>query len=267
MKCRDVERLSVEYLSNRLDPDARKELESHLTVCGDCRGTLERVGETWNRLGGLPVAEPGPGLRSRFKAMLSAEISKTSAARFQPGGAAKPDRRLSGRPAFGFALSLALVLLGFLTGFAVRSAVSGDGEKSGLRSEISEMRQMLVLSLLNQTSSAERLRGVQWSTRTQKPDKPVLNALLNTMDNDPNTNVRLAAVDALYLFRENPRVREALVRSLERQKSPLVQIQIIDLLVEIREQRALNALRFLVQSDKTYPSVRERAEWGIKQLI
>jgi hypothetical protein len=273
MKCGDVERLSVEYLSNRLDPDKRKEMEAHMLKCGTCQGTLERKKEIWTLLGRLPHAEPGPDMRSRFEAMLSAEKSKAAIAQIPPVMTAKPDRRplggLFGRPAFGFgfALSLTLVLLGFLAGFAIRSAVSGNGEVSGLRSEVTEMRQLLTLSLLNQTSSAERLHGVQWSKQTQKPDKSVLEALLNTMENDPSTNVRLAAVDALYLFKENSRVREALLRSLERQKSPMVQIQIIDLLVEIREQKALNALRFLIQSDKTYPSVKEHAEWGIKQLI
>jgi len=57
------------------------------------------------------------------------------------------------------------------------------------------------------------------------------------------------------------------VRSLERQSSPLVQISIIDLLVEIREQKALKALRFLTRNENANRHVRERAEWGIHQLI
>jgi HEAT repeat protein len=105
------------------------------------------------------------------------------------------------------------------------------------------------------------------SREAEKTDASVLDALLNTLNGDPSTNVRLAAVDALYIFRDQPRVREALVQLLERQKSPLVQISIIDLLVEIREQKAMDALRFLIQNERTNPSVREHAEWGIRQLI
>jgi anti-sigma factor RsiW len=269
MKCRDIELLSIEYFSNRLDPERKKEVEAHLSVCGACRRTVNMTKDAWTKLDKLPLAKPSPALRARFDAMLSAE--KRNIAGEQIGRGIKPKFRLPGwlpaRPAFGFALSFVLVVLGFLVGFAVRSAISGNGDVSNLRSEITEMRQMLTLSLLNQTSSVERLRGVQWSRQTQKPDKPVLDALLNTLDSDPSTNVRLAAVDALYLFKDRPFVRDVLVRSLERQKSPLVQIQIIDLLVEIREQKALNALRFLIQNDKTNPSVKEHAEWGIKQLI
>ena len=160
-----------------------------------------------------------------------------------------PSSRPFLRPAFGFALPLALLALGFLGGFTVRGVLPGKSDVSVLRSEVTEMRRMLTLSLLNQETASERLRGVQVSRLAEKTDGSVLDALLNTLNGDPSTNVRLAAVDALFLFDERPKVREALVQSLERQNSPLVQISIIDLLVEIREQKAMKALRLLMQND------------------
>jgi hypothetical protein len=273
MKCKNIELLSVEYLSGRLGPEKRKELEAHLSACSACRLALDEAKEAWSRLDGLPAEEPGPGLRARFDAMLRLAAEKQNPADVEKERhqrAESPFRLPQwafGRPAIGFALPLALLAFGFLGGFAIRGALAGKGEVSVLRSEVTEMRRMLTLSLLNQTSSSERLRGVQVSRQAEGTDSSVLEALLNTLDGDPNTNVRLSAVDALFVFRDRPRVREALVHSLERQNSPLVQISIIDLLVEIREQKALNALRFLIQNDKTNSSVKERAEWGIQQLI
>ena len=273
MKCKDIELLSVEYLSGRLDPETKKAVEAHLSACPGCHRALEDAKEAWTRLAALPEAEPGPAMRARFNAMLSHAADERAIAAGRAGRLPAIHPRFRGllrpfrRPAFGFALQLAVLALGFIGGFAVRGVLSGKGDVSVLRSEVTEMRRMLTLSLLNQESSAERLRGVQVSRAADKADGSVLDALLNTLDNDPSTNVRLAAVDALFLFGGEPRTRETLVRSLERQKSPLVQISIIDLLVEIREQKAMKALRLLMQSAGTDPYVRKRAEWGIQQLI
>jgi HEAT repeat protein len=90
--------------------------------------------------------------------------------------------------------------------------------------------------------------------------------LLRTLDEDPSLNVRLAAVDALYLFSGQPGVREGIVASLSKQTSPILQMALIDLLVEIRETRAVAALKSLVGNDKSNPDVRKRAELGIKEL-
>jgi HEAT repeat protein len=91
--------------------------------------------------------------------------------------------------------------------------------------------------------------------------------LVNTLNTDPNINVRLAAVEALYLFRNQPGVRDNLTNSLALQDSPLVQVALIDLLVEIREQRASEALKALIKNEKLNPDVKKLAEQGIKQLI
>jgi HEAT repeat protein len=108
---------------------------------------------------------------------------------------------------------------------------------------------------------------VSYSAGLKNPNVKTLAALVNTLDTDPNPNVRLAAVEALYLFRNQPGVKESLVESLAVQDSPLVQVALIDLLVEIREQRAAEALKALVKNDKLNPDVKKLAEQGIKQLI
>ena len=86
------------------------------------------------------------------------------------------------------------------------------------------------------------------------------------MNADPNVNVRLAAVDALFAFRDRPGIRNALIASLSRQTSPLVQISLIDLLVEIRERRSLEALRDLLQNEHIDQTVKQHAEKRIKEL-
>jgi hypothetical protein len=267
MKCGDIELLSVDYLSNRLPDQSRRELEVHVSECQPCRLELERARAAWVMMNALPAAEPGPGLRKRFDAMLSAEKRRLSSRTEERPSWMQAVLSRVRRPAIGFAMPVALLALGFLGGFTVRGSLPGKGEMSSMRAEVTEMRRMLSLSLLDHPSSSERLRGVQVSRQMEGTDDTVLEALLNTLSGDPSTNVRLAAVDALFLFRDRPRVREALIRSLARQSSPLVQVSIIDLLVEIRERKAADALRFLIRSRGTDPTVRQRAEWGISRLI
>ena len=87
-----------------------------------------------------------------------------------------------------------------------------------------DLRQMVSLSLLQQQSASERLKGVAWAAQLESGDGSVVTALLDALSNDPNVNVRLASVDALKRFATQDAVRRGAVTALERQTSPLVQI-------------------------------------------
>jgi hypothetical protein len=76
----------------------------------------------------------------------------------------------------------------------------------------------------------------------------------------------LAAVDALYLFYDSPGVKDGLLRSLKNQPSPLVQVALIDLIVNMRERQAVDSLRLLIEDEKINPDVKEYAERGLQQL-
>ena len=128
------------------------------------------------------------------------------------------------------------------------------------------MRQTLAVSLLDQSSASERLRGVNLSVNTEKPDSGLIEALLNTLNNDPNVNVRLAAVDALYLFYDNPLVKEGLAQTLSTQDSPLVQVALIDFVVSVRERRAIDSLKNLIETKTLHPEVKQHAELGLQKI-
>jgi HEAT repeat protein len=94
----------------------------------------------------------------------------------------------------------------------------------------------------------------------------MLTALLHAVNYDQNVNVRLAALDALHPSASNAMVRSGLIQALKRQTSPLVQISLIDLLVEIKEKEAADALRELEQEPDLNPEVRERAQGALERL-
>ncbi len=128
------------------------------------------------------------------------------------------------------------------------------------------MRQMVALSLLQQQSASERLRGVSWAYQSEPTNNEVLTALVGAVRNDPNINVRLAAVDALGAFAQNPQARQALREALPRESTPIVQVALIDLLVDLQEQEATPALQEIVSTEGINDGVREQALWALERL-
>ena len=129
------------------------------------------------------------------------------------------------------------------------------------------MRQMVALSLMQQQSAGERLRGVSWAYRVESSDTEVLSALLSTVNSDQSINVRIAAVDALHAFGASPVTRTAIVQSIPKQTSPLVQIALIELLVDLKVTDAATELKALSSDEKIDVSVRERAKWALGKLL
>ena len=59
---------------------------------------------------------------------------------------------------------------------------------------------------------------------------------------------------------------EALIKALNHQEDPAVQITIIDLLVEMKAKNASEAFRQLARRDNILDIVREKAKVGMKAL-
>jgi hypothetical protein len=135
-----------------------------------------------------------------------------------------------------------------------------------LRREVQDMRQMLAVSLLEQSSTTERLRGVNLSYSLENPDSRTIEALLDTLNNDSNINVRLASANALYLFYDSPSVKEGIIQSLSQQNSPFIQVALVDLLVNMKERQALESFKKLVAANELDPKVKQMLEQGIQEL-
>jgi len=273
MSCDALKDLWPEFLTGELSPKGKSTLEAHLAECPACAAELHRTTEMWTKLGVLAPEQPSPALRDRFYTMLEAYkqgLDATEAA--SPAPAARPriiDLRARfswKRPSFRFAAPAALLLAGVAGGTLLGPAGPFGSKLARLERQVDEMRQTTALSLLQQPSSSERILGVSYSEQMSAPGTPTIEALLRTLDTDPSVNVRLAAVDALYLFAKDVRVKDGLVASLGRQRNPVLQVALIDLLIEIRERKAVEALKTLIGDEKVLPDVRKKAEAGLKSL-
>jgi anti-sigma factor RsiW len=270
MNCQRFREMIPDRLAGELPAESLREFSAHLQSCADCRLEWGQLQTAWDSLGGLPDAEPGPALRSRFYAMLAEEKRRIAGAE-RKTLFVRVDRWLASwwprRPATQFLTAVAVLAVGIAVGTRLGTAPRSDADIAQLRDEVQQMNQMVSLSLIGQSSSSERLRGVNWSTRVAEPSDALLTSLTNTLNSDPNVNVRIAAVDALAVFRDEPGVVDALTLALKRETSPLVQIALIDLLTAIQEKKALDALRSFVEMKNVMPEVKSHAEHSISEFM
>ncbi len=250
MNCQDMESKFADYCAGSLDAVEETAAELHITSCPQCTSLLE----TWRLLETIPAPEPGPGLRAGFRKSLE-EFAKP------------PRRDWRWSPAWGVAFCTATLLIGLVAGWwaAVRSAPQGQ-ELAAMRTELAGMRQMVTLSLLARQSPSERLRGIDVSMQMDDSDGPVLDALLQALEQDPNVNVRLAAVDAVARFSATARARRALMNSLTKQSSPLVQVAIMDQMGQWKDGEAISQLKGLASNAAADEIIRRHAETILRRL-
>ena len=249
----------TQMLGGASDSAAEKEFEAHLASCPECRSEISRIGALWQSLDLLPAEEPSGKVRERFYETLSA---------YRQGQASSEPRR---EPRIEYrwwqlAAAAALVAVGLGVGYELRGNGQRPAEVSQLREEVASMRQLVALSLMQQQSASDRLRGVSWAYQAEPSDREVLGALVSAVNHDTNVNVRLAAVDALRRFAASPETRKAVVEALPGQTTPLVQVALIDLLVDFKERNAAGVLRTLAANQEVNDGVRQQAQWALERL-
>lgn len=171
---------------------------------------------------------------------------------------------------FNLAYGLLFLVLGSAIGYLLRGPQAGPGngaEIAQLSKELRETREMVMLTMLEKESTSERLKAVNLSREMDNVSEPVAEALLKTLNNDPNTNVRLAALNALTNYAQSPRVREGLIASIEEQESPLVQMALAETMAALQEKRSVKELRALLQREETAPEVKEKIQTSLEVLM
>lgn len=271
MKCEEIGELLPDYLQGRLSADQAAEVEKHFTECAGCG----EEAALWKKLALLPEEQPSPAVESRFKAMLesyqegrwektnlASEKSKTPVPMLWGLG---NWRRL---PAAGIVWAVLFLACGYFIGkHADRSSdAAAQALINEMRQELGATRQMVALSLMQQQSASQRLEGVSWTTRLPEPDPKIMGALMHTVRFDNSVDVRLAALDALSRYADRPEVRRDLVDVLQSTQSPMVQVALIDLLVDLHDKSAVPQFKKFQQDPNVNPTVRKRVDWGIQQL-
>jgi hypothetical protein len=163
-------------------------------------------------------------------------------------------RRGSFTKSWWLPLSVAAVLLlslGVALGYSLRSGSGrSDPAMAGLRNGTMADR-MEAIALVN--------------TRTPGQGE-VASALLDRISHDSSLQVRLSAVEALYLFGADPELSRQIEAAIPGQSRPEVQLALIDLLGALRQKRATDALRRLMSEEQLPNEARRRAGERLAQM-
>jgi hypothetical protein len=256
MTCDEARKYFADAWRDDLDEQSERDFQAHLESCPACRSEAGQLRDMWDLLGAMPRPEPDAGLRTDFYSSLR-EWQRRDSERRAPLWWAR-------HPAFQAIAAVLLIAMGIGIG---RFAGGHEENKfTELQQEVKDMRQMVTLSLLQQQSASDRLKGVSWAYRVDKSDQDVREALLQALKSDPNENVRLAAVDALRKFGHSPEARTGLEQALGQQRSPLVQVAILDELVDMRSKSSIQTVDGLLREPELNPAVRKHAQWAVGQL-
>ena len=253
MENKAIEDLIAKYNEGLADPSEVQLLEQ-LIEAGKVHLTqLTDLNHLHNQVVQLENVQPDLSVDDRFYLMLAAEKQTHKSAPVIP-----MYQRM--------AIAAGLLVCGFMIGYLLQSD-SGEKEVNQLTEQVSELKEMMMLSLLEKESATQRLKAVSLTSEMDQVSDKVADALFATLNSDENVNVRLAALDALKPFVKSSKVRSGLIAAIAKQDSPLVQLALADLMVNIQEKKSVEALKQLLEKENTPKEVKSKISESIEVLI
>ena len=260
MKKERIDELVNRYNSGIVSLDELAEIESLLENGFISLEELRDVQSLEDQLVKSSTPSPSSLLDEKFYAMLRRE---------KQGGQSFSWRSFFAWPEFAPKLAFAPVVLclGLAIGFYFRPSTKDDHQIQALSQQVSDLQEIMMLSLLEKESATERLKAVNLTQEMDQVSQKVTGALIKTLNEDSNVNVRLAALDALRSYATDDHVRAALVRSIARQDSPLVQVALAELMTALQEKSSVKELQRILQNERTPADVKSKIKRSIDNLI
>jgi predicted anti-sigma-YlaC factor YlaD len=303
MTCDALDKLIPLYVYGELTPDEEEQVEEHLHRCQDCARGLDRQRGLMAVLDRREAELPA-SLLADCRGDLQAAVRREAATRARPNATWRLSmsealaRFFASVSRFRQPIgALALVAVGFFaarfTGstptapvsapalsdqvFATVRSVQADGaggvhiafDETRRRSvagrvDDERIRRLLLAAARDDNNAAVRVESVGLLKATPESGE-IRSALLNALANDPNAGVRLKALEGLKPQAADTHVRKGLAQALLTDDNPAVRMQIIDLLVEHRDNSMVGILQNVVQKeDNNY--VRLKCEKALKDM-
>lgn len=259
MEKEKIQELIARYNLQQATAAEVKQIEALLEAGSIELDELKDIRTLESQVAGMKFPSPTGDLDDRFYQMLALERKVKSSFSW---------RGLFSWPELAPKLALASVtlLIGVGIGYLLKPSAPAATDQ-GVNQQIAELKEMVMLSLLEKESASERLRAVSLTEQMSAASTKVTSALLQTLNNDENVNVRLAAIEALRPYVRDNHVREELIRSIAKQDSPLAQVALAEMMAALHVKSSVKELEKIVRSDKTPADVKNRIKQSIDILI
>ncbi|MFY0688924.1 MAG: HEAT repeat domain-containing protein [Cyclobacteriaceae bacterium] len=252
----------MDYLAGELAEEDITELKDYLGKHPELQHELHAEQVFWDQLQEFPTPAPSDQMDMRFDAMLKGYLAANEK-QTNPRWRVLIENWLMSN----WQVGLASLCIGLVIGWIAFPKEEGsNGELANLSQEVSDMKKVMMLTLIEQPKAQERIRAVSMTDEFSLADDKVIEVLGNTLNTDPNVNVRLAALESLMDYWETPQVRALLVNSIANQTSPHMQVAMADAMLEKGEKNAVEQMSKLLDNPMLDMSVKEKIELTIKDL-
>lgn len=259
-----LKELIAEYLAGELSEKEQKVLDKLVKQTGT---DLDALIEVYHNLTGIIVPEASNKMDDAFYSMLQKEkLALSNKNSFFTHIKVKLMELVSMPAVPRLAYGFILFLLGLVIGNFLLPNRGYENQLSSMSQEMKEIREVMVLAMIEKPQAVDRIKAVNYVNEMSQADQKVIDALFKTLNNDENINVRLAGLDVLKKYVSNPEIRERLINSFQFQESPMVLIELADLMINLQEKKSLEELQKLLKDKELDPNLRLTIENGIQVL-
>jgi len=256
MKCDKIKKILLDYLEDNINSNDRTEIENHIENCENCSSQLEQF-KTLNELViNTNKVESSQSFKNEFFDSLENNNLNISKSFFQFD---------SIKNSLKIAASVLLFICGTIFGLLIQNHNLYKSKISILENEVNVLKQQVCFEMLNEQTASERIKAINYSVENQNIEIELIDILINTLNTDQNTNVRIAALDALSYFSDEPIIRNSLINSLVSQDNPQLQVGLIKILVNLKSHEANEAIKVLINQNDLKPEIKLFAQQMITQ--
>lgn len=248
------ESMMIDYLDDQLPTEKREELELALQKQPELQLMFDEFQLLMSGMEKLESLEPSTQLDQKFYAFLEEEQQASPKSK-------RTQLKANYKMLFQVAAALALILMIA----AVTILVSQQNKIDALAVEMKKKEDNM-LALLKAQSVSNRIKAVNISYKMSSPNDLIISSLIKVMNTDKSSNVRLAAIEALHKFADDFKVKNALVESLHQQTDPSLQIVLINILVELKEESVIDQLESIINDAEVKEVVKDEAHLGLFKL-
>lgn len=261
INCTDIENKIVDCIDGSLSPKESEIIKNHISTCNTCQKIHEETILLMSSFTNEPIVKPSAKLKASFEQMLAKE--KKAQSNVIP---LHTDKKNSFKSILQIAASIAILLTGYILG-GYQESKNYNEKVAEFKNEQKELKEKIMLAMLDNSSPSTRIKAVNYTDKLYKPDTKILTALIERMQQDSNSNVRLSAAEALSKFTDSELVRKSFIESLISEKDPSIKIEIIQILVNIQEKRALDPMKKLLEQPEQPNYLKTQVNIGIAKLI
>jgi hypothetical protein len=261
MNCKESIEFMQEYCSGDISEHDLVKLKQHLDECEECRRKFMEIEKLSIAFDHIPDLKPGSDSGEFLDDIIRQEYNNAG-----KGIRFTGIHRYILIPA-GIAASIILFFGGFFTGKMHHRQYLEDQEIIALRKEVNETKNLMILNLLEQQSASKRIMAANYAEELEEIKPEVMDALVYSLNNDYSANVRLAALEALSRYTDYPFVRFELIKCFENEKDPIIQLNMINMMVLLNEKSSAYIMQKLVNDEHTPKIVREQAKKGLEILL